>query len=40
MVFIESNIAKVMWVIILALLVPPLYSYWKHVHKAGKAAST
>ncbi len=37
-IFFDSNIAKVMWVIILALLVPPLYSYWKHVHKAGKAA--
>ncbi len=37
-IFVESNIAKIMWVIIFALLVPPLYSYWKHVHKAGKAA--
>ncbi len=37
-IFVESNIAKGMWVIIFALLVPPLYSYWKHVHKAGKAA--
>ncbi len=38
MIFFESSIAKVMWGIILALLVPPLYSYWKHIHKAGKAA--
>ncbi len=37
-IFFESNIAKGMWVIILLLLIPPLYSYWKHVHKAGKAA--
>jgi len=37
-IFFESNIAKVMWGIILALLAPPLYSYWKHIHKAGKAA--
>ena len=30
-VFFESNIAKVMWVIILLLLLPPLYSYYKMV---------
>jgi len=30
-VFFESNIAKVMWVIILLLLLPPLYSYYKLV---------
>ncbi len=29
MIFFQSNIAKVMWVIILALLIPPLYSYFK-----------
>ncbi len=37
LIFIESNIAKMMWVIIAVLLIPPLYSYWKHVHKAGRA---
>lgn len=29
-IFFESSIAKVMWVIILVLLIPPLYSYFKH----------
>lgn len=33
-----KTIAKVMWVIIIALLVPPLYSYWEHMHKTGKTA--
>ena len=32
MIFFHSNIAKVMWVIILALLIPPLYSYFKTIH--------
>jgi len=31
-IFFESGIAKVMWVLIILLLVPPLYSYWKNVH--------
>ncbi len=31
-IFIESPIAKVMWVIIFLLLLPPLYSYYKNVH--------
>ncbi len=35
MIFFHSNIAKVMWVIILALLIPPLYSYYKMV-RGGK----
>ena len=30
-IFFESSIAKVMWVFIILLLVPPLYSYWKNV---------
>ena len=30
-IFFESGIAKVMWVLIILLLVPPLYSYWKNV---------
>ena len=29
MIFVESSIAKVMWVIIFILLIPPLYSYLK-----------
>jgi putative tricarboxylic transport membrane protein len=28
-IFFESSIAKVMWVIILLLLIPPLYAYFK-----------
>jgi len=35
MIFFHSNIAKVMWVIILALLIPPLYSYFKMI-RGGK----
>lgn len=31
-IFFESPIAKVMWVLILLLLIPPLYSYFKHTH--------
>jgi putative tricarboxylic transport membrane protein len=30
-IFFESNIAKGMWLIILILLLPPLYSYYKLV---------
>ncbi len=33
LIFIESPIAKAMWGLIALLLIPPLYSYWKHVHK-------
>ena len=29
-IFFESNIAKIMWILIILLLVPPLYSYWKN----------
>jgi len=36
-IFFESNIAKVMWMIILLLLIPPLYSYYKLVR--GKAVT-
>ena len=36
MIFFHSNIAKVMWVIILALLIPPLYSYYKMI-RGGKS---
>jgi len=36
--YIHSNIAKVMWVIILALLIPPLYSYFKMLRGAKSQA--
>ncbi|HBQ36389.1 MAG TPA: C4-dicarboxylate ABC transporter permease [Rhodobacteraceae bacterium] len=35
-IFFESNIAKAMWLIILILLLPPLYSYYKLVRGTAK----
>ena len=38
LIFVESPIAKVMWLIILVLLIPPLWSYYKMIR--GKPAET
>ncbi len=37
-IFFESPIAKVMWVIIVLLLVPPLFTYWRSVHRRAAPA--
>ena len=36
-IFFESTIAKVMWVIIFLLLIPPLYSYYKSIKEVKQA---
>ena len=38
MIFIESPIAKAMWVIIFVLLIPPLYSYYKTIRQGPSEA--